>query len=90
MAAAAVLVVGASVAVAQMVVDQPLVVPTSDRFVIASGETAAGPWRLSAYQATDTVPAPPGDPTGPKVLRVWCLDLDQPGTEAEGKSGWSI
>jgi hypothetical protein len=54
--------------------DEPAVTPVSERFVVASGETKAGPWRLTAYRGEVTW-------FGMQRRLGWCLDLDSPEVE---------
>lgn len=62
----------AAIAVSR-VLSGPSVTPVSDRFVIASGETDRGPWRLTAYRAEVKTSSRNGDES---VVGAWCLDLD--------------
>jgi hypothetical protein len=56
------------------VLGPPEVTPVSDRFVIASGQTAGGHWELVLYQARlSGATLPKGD-----NATWWCLDLDGP------------
>jgi hypothetical protein len=83
LAVAAVLALGAGVALSQMLEnpEPPTITPTSERFVVASGDSAEGPWQLTAYRAelegqwrTDG-----GYEYG--VRPGWCLDLDGPAVD---------
>jgi hypothetical protein len=61
----------AGISVAQ-VLEPSTVVPIGDRFVVASGVTDDGPWRLTVYRAKVTgFTTPSGE-----VAKGWCLDLD--------------
>jgi hypothetical protein len=72
-AAAAVLGLVAGISVAQ-VLEPSTVVPIGERFVVASGVTDDGPWRLTVYRAQVTgFTTPSGE-----VAEGWCLDLDSP------------
>lgn len=80
LAVAAVSALGAGVALSQMLEnpEPPTITPTSERFVVTSGDSAEGPWQLTAYRAelegqwrTDG-----GYEYG--VRTGWCLDLDAP------------
>jgi hypothetical protein len=80
---AATLALGTGVALSQVLDDPepPTVTPVTERLVVASGETAEGPWQLTAYRAelegqwrTDG-----GFEYG--VRTAWCLDLDGPAVE---------
>jgi hypothetical protein len=70
LAMAATLALGAGVAIAQ-VVRSHSVTPTSDRYLIASGEQGDGSWELTLYHAKIE------DPSG-ETATGWCLDLDAP------------
>lgn len=75
-AVTAVLGLAAGIAFAQ-VLQPSIVVPVGNRFVIASGVTDDGPWRLTVYRAKVT-----GFPTsGGEVAMGWCLDLDSPAVD---------
>jgi hypothetical protein len=72
-AVAAVLGLVAGISVAQ-VLEPATVIPVGDRFVVASGVTDEGPWRLTVYRAQITgFTTPSGE-----VAAGWCLDLDSP------------
>jgi len=58
--------------------DEPAVTPVSERFVVASGETGAGPWRLTAYRGEVTWFAG-------QRRTGWCLDLDSPEVDVPGE-----
>jgi hypothetical protein len=74
-AVAAILGLAAGVALPQVLGGS--VTPVSDRFVVASGETDEGPWRITAYRAQVTgFTRASGD-----VATGWCLDLDSPVVE---------
>lgn len=57
--------------------------PTSDRYMIASGEQGDGSWELTLYHAEIT------DPSG-EMATGWCLDLDAPSVEDPATSMTSI
>lgn len=78
LAAAATLALGVGVAIAQ-VVGSPSVTPTSDRYVIASGEQGEGSWELTLYHAEIK------DPSG-EMATGWCLDLDAPSANDPDRS----
>jgi hypothetical protein len=78
LALAATLVLGAGIAIAQ-VVGSHSVTPTSDRYLIASGEEGDGSWELTLYQAEIE------DRNG-ETATGWCLDLDAPSVNDPGAS----
>jgi hypothetical protein len=66
----------AGISLAQ-VLEPSTVVPQGDRFVVASGVTDDGPWRLTVYRAKVT-----GFTTSSgEVAMGWCLDLDSPAVD---------
>jgi hypothetical protein len=77
--------VGGSVALSQMV-EGPTITPVSDQFVVASGEVANGPWKLTAYWADVEVPARTVSGVRYEVRKGWCLDLDAPSVDSPGAS----
>lgn len=79
-AVAVVLVVGGGAALSQMI-EEPTIIPVTDQFVIASGETADGPWQLTAYRAEVEVPVRTDTGLRQEVRIGWCLDFDSPAVE---------
>jgi hypothetical protein len=82
-AMAATLALGAGVALSQVLDDPepPTVTPVTDRLVVASGETADGPWQLTAYRAELEGRWWTGSGFEYGVRTAWCLDLDGPVVE---------
>jgi hypothetical protein len=74
-AAVAAVGLGAGIALPQ-ILEEPAITPVNDRFVVASGETEEGPWRLTAYRAKVA-----GFNRNGTVVQGWCLDLDSPVVE---------
>jgi hypothetical protein len=79
-AVAATLALGAGVALSQVLDDPepPTVDPLTERLVVASGETADGPWQLTAYLAEVSVPRRTETGFSQEVGIARCLDLDGP------------
>lgn len=82
-AVGATLALGAGVALSQVLVDPapPTVTPVTERLVVASGETAEGPWQLTAYRAELEGQWWTGSGFEYEVRTAWCLDLDGPAVE---------
>jgi hypothetical protein len=82
-AVAATLALGAGVALSQVLdyPKPPTVTPVTERFVVASGETAEGPWQLTAYRAELAGQWRTGGGFEYEVRTAWCLDLDGPVVE---------
>lgn len=85
-AVAAAIGLGAGVAVSQVLdsPEPPTVTPVTERFVVASGETPEGPWKLTAYRAELAGQWWTGSGFEHDVRTAWCLDLDAPGVEGPG------
>lgn len=86
LAVAAILALGAGVALSQVLDDPqpPTVTPVTERLVVASGETAEGPWQLTAYRAELEGRWWTGSGFVYEVRTAWCLDLDGPAVEGPG------
>lgn len=85
-AVAATLALGAGVALSQVLdnPEPPTVTPVAERLLIALGENADGPWRLTAYRAELSGQWWTGSEFQHEVRTAWCLDLDGPGVEEPG------
>jgi hypothetical protein len=85
-AVAATLALGAGVALSQVLDDPkpPTVTPVTERLVVASGETAEGPWQLTAYRAELEGQWRTDEGFEYGVRTAWCIDLDGPVVEDQG------
>jgi hypothetical protein len=86
LAVAAIMVLGAGVALSQVLDDPqpPIVTPVTERLVVASGETAEGPWQVTAYRAELEGQWWTGSGFVYEVRTAWCLDQDGPAAEGPG------
>jgi hypothetical protein len=86
LAVAAILALGAGMALSQVLDDPqpPTVTPVTERLVVASGETVEGPWQLTAYRAELEGQWWTGSGFVYEVRTAWCLDLDGPSSEGPG------